>query len=230
MISVCLATFNGARYIKEQIATILPQLSAGDEVIVSDDGSTDNTLDIISSFNDARIHIYHNEVKHGIVGNFENALNKTQGDYIYLADQDDIWESDKISSCQEVLEKGISLVMHDCCIINKDGEITAESYFVTRKCKKGFWNNLYRNSYHGCCMAFNRTLLQKALPFPHGVVIHDWWIALCGERWGTSAFIPKKLLKYRIHDTNATHLGHSLYSRWQQFIARCKMLLLIVKQ
>lgn len=106
MISVCMATYNGGRFIKEQIDSILPQLSQYDELIVSDDGSTDRTLEIIASYKDERIKVFHHQ-KTGnkyyptlkvcySTNNFENALKQAKGDYIFLCDQDDIWEKNKV--------------------------------------------------------------------------------------------------------------------------------------
>ena len=95
MISVCIATYNGEKYLREQLDSILPQLAESDEVIVSDDGSTDGTIDLITSLNDPRIKIVSNSGRKGYVGNFENALKHTTGDYIFLSDQDDIWYPNK---------------------------------------------------------------------------------------------------------------------------------------
>src|ERR1700722_16776290 len=94
--SICMATYNGERHIYKQVKSILDQISPQDEVIVSDDYSIDGTIDILKSFNDARIKIFTNEHKKGPVGNFENALSKASGDIIFLADQDDEWFSNKI--------------------------------------------------------------------------------------------------------------------------------------
>lgn len=112
MISVCIATHNGAHYIKEQIESILCQLGTNDEIIISDDGSTDNTIDILLAFNDKRIIIYHYKQpvksKHShiyVCKNFENALKHAKGDYIFLADQDDWWMPNKVMKCLEDLKK-----------------------------------------------------------------------------------------------------------------------------
>ena len=90
MISVCIATFNGGKYIREQIMSVLPQLNEKDEIIISDDGSTDDTIYILESLHDQRIKIYVNEREHGFIWNFENALMKSSGDIIFLCDQDDV--------------------------------------------------------------------------------------------------------------------------------------------
>ena len=104
MISVCIATYNGARYIAEQLASILKQLSAEDEVVVSDDGSTDGTIDIVRSLNDRRIRIVDGPRRHSPTLNFEWALRNAKGEYIFLADQDDVWLEDKVTKCVEELQ------------------------------------------------------------------------------------------------------------------------------
>ena len=102
MISVCIATYNGEKYIKEQLDSILPQLKKLDEIIISDDKSKDKTLKIIKTLNDSRIKIFTNPKK-GLISNFENAITKSSGDYIFLSDQDDIWHENKIQFYLTVL-------------------------------------------------------------------------------------------------------------------------------
>ena len=101
MTSVCMATYNGQKYLREQIESILCQLSANDELVISDDHSTDSTVDIIRSYGDSRIKMYANELTKGVTHNFENALNKSKGDIIFLADQDDVWLPNKISKMEK---------------------------------------------------------------------------------------------------------------------------------
>ena len=114
MISVCIATHNGAHYIKEQIESILCQLGSTDEIIISDDGSTDKTIDILLAFKDKRIKIHHFKQlvksKHShtyVCKNFENALKYAKGEYIFLADQDDWWMPDKVEKCLLALKNNI---------------------------------------------------------------------------------------------------------------------------
>jgi glycosyltransferase involved in cell wall biosynthesis len=97
-ISVCIATFNGGRFIQEQVMSVLPQLGEEDEMVVSDDGSTDDTIPILKSFHDPRISIWQNNGRHGFIWNFENALTKAMGDVIFLCDQDDIWKPNKVET------------------------------------------------------------------------------------------------------------------------------------
>jgi glycosyltransferase involved in cell wall biosynthesis len=121
-ISVCMATRNGEKYIKQQLSSILKQLSKNDEVIISDDSSTDNTIDIIKSFEDKRIKIYANNKFYSPVYNFENALLRSTGDIIFLSDQDDIWEDKKIRVMYELLKR-YDLVVSDCTIIDRKGKV-----------------------------------------------------------------------------------------------------------
>ncbi|MEO5643505.1 MAG: glycosyltransferase, partial [Bacteroidia bacterium] len=95
-ISVCLATYNGEKYIGEQLQSILIQLSQHDEVIISDDSSSDRTIDIVQAFGDSRIIILHGQTFRSPIRNFENALSHAGGQYIFLADQDDVWLPEKV--------------------------------------------------------------------------------------------------------------------------------------
>ena len=104
MISVCVATYNGEKFIREQIESILCQLSSDDEIIVSDDGSTDGTIVIINCIGDKRIRIIEGPRKHSPTFNFENALKEAKGDYIFLADQDDVWKTNKVEVCMKWLQ------------------------------------------------------------------------------------------------------------------------------
>lgn len=117
MISVCMATYNGEKYIKEQLKSILKQLGPCDEVVISDDGSKDNTKDVIDSIEDKRIHYYVNSGTHGFTHNFENALRHASGNFIFLSDQDDIWMDNKVSIVMEAL-KTADFVTHDLSLIH----------------------------------------------------------------------------------------------------------------
>src|SRR5690606_17055698 len=103
-ISVCIPTYNGEKYIKAQLESILVQLKPEDEVIISDDSSTDNTIEVIKLFADQRIKLFTNNKFKSPKFNLENALSKATGDIFFLADQDDIWEKDKIFTLKEHLK------------------------------------------------------------------------------------------------------------------------------
>ena len=116
MISVCIATYNGERYIRQQIESIVCQLNVDDEIIVSDDGSTDNTVAILNNIGDKRIRIIEGPRKHSPTLNFEYALKVSKGDYIFLSDQDDVWKSNKVEVCIKWLQQ------YDCIV--SDAEVT----------------------------------------------------------------------------------------------------------
>ena len=141
MISVCIATYNGGKYISKQIVSILNQLSDSDEIIVSDDGSKDDTINIIESLCDSRIKSYKNTGKHGVVPNFENALSKAKGDIIFFSDQDDIWADNKVQIMVRELQNA-DFVVHDALIMDKDDNVSDVNYYSLRKPHLRYWNNL----------------------------------------------------------------------------------------
>ncbi|MDR0558587.1 MAG: glycosyltransferase family 2 protein [Prevotellaceae bacterium] len=204
MISVCLAAYNGEKYIKEQLDSILCQLSTNDEVIVSDDGSTDNTLSIIAAYNDSRIKIFHNEIKKGIIGNFENALNQAQGDYIILSDHDDVWLPHKVEKCLSVLQHAV-LVFSNVIVV--DENLNKIRLIYEKENRNGFIRNIIKNNFIGATIAFNKSLLYKILPIPSCIHMHDHWIGLIAELTGTVVYISEPLILYRRHSDNASLTG-----------------------
>ena len=230
MISVCIATYNGARYIGEQLASILKQLSAEDEVVVSDDGSTDGTIDIVRSLNDRRIRIVDGPRRHSPTLNFEWALRNAKGEYIFLADQDDVWIEDKVRRCVEELQK-CDCVVSDARVTDSLLNTTSESLFQLMHVRRGRLSNLlWRNGYTGCCMAFKREVLSKALPFPTDIPMHDIWIGNVAAFCGSLHFINDRLLLFRRHDAAASCNGKgSTYSLWQKLSFRWHTLKNIVK-
>lgn len=209
MISVCLATYNGEKYIKEQIESILVQLNDNDELIVSDDNSSDKTVNIITGFLDSRIRLFIN-IEKGYTSNFENALKQAKGDIIFLSDQDDIWSHNKVAICSEYL-KSCDLVVSDCIIIDENKNIIAESYYEERKPKKSCLGNLIKFGYLGACLAFRAEILEKALPFPHKRLLctHDNWLFLVGACYFNHKILYDKLILYRRHKNNFSSGGLS---------------------
>jgi glycosyltransferase involved in cell wall biosynthesis len=227
-ISVCIATYNGEKYIKEQLESILKQLSIDDEVIISDDSSTDKTLEIIESFKDKRIKLYKNNNFRNPIFNFENALKYSTGDIIFLSDQDDIWEDSKLEMMKKYL-KYYDLVVSDCSIVDANLKIIENSFFELRNSGPGFLKNLYKNTYLGCCMAFNRKILKIALPFPNNIPMHDIWLGMVGEIFGSTIFIEDKLVKYRRHGNNASPTSEkSKYSLVKKIKDRYNLLIALL--
>ena len=211
-ISVAVAAYNGGKYIREQMDSILRNLTSDDEVVVSDDGSTDGTLTILKEYQNKKIpvKVIRGPGK-GIKQNINNALENCLGKYIFLADQDDVWTDNKVDEVMKYLGKnGCMLVCHDAQVMNADlTEIKMTSFFSYRGSKPGFLNNLLKNRYMGCCMAFDKSLLPYALPIPDEIEMHDQWIGVINDmRGGNSVFIGDKLLLYRRHDTNVSDFSH----------------------
>ena len=206
-----MATYNGEKYIHKQLESILQQLMPGDEIVVSDDQSTDKTLAIIDSLADSRIKVSQNCGLKGPLGNFEQAIKRAKSSFIILADQDDVWLPGKVDAMRLLLQDN-DLVLSDCQVINGNGELIHASFFKHRRSHPGFWKNLYRNSYVGCCMAFRRDILTYVLPFPSQIHMHDWWIGLLVEAKGKVCFYPKPLIHYVRHGNNASPTGETGYS------------------
>jgi glycosyltransferase involved in cell wall biosynthesis len=226
-----MTTYNGETYLSEQLASIVEQLQPDDEMIISDDSSTDATLSIIESLHDSHIKLLPGNRFYNPIYNFENALKHANGDVIVLSDQDDVWLSNKLPVIRHHFHEkppGIYTLVLDGCIIDDRGAVTYTSIFDAVGSRKGILKNLYNNTYMGCCMAFSRELLSVALPFPRGIPMHDSWLGLLTECFGTVEFVPEKTIKYRRHSTNKSYqkfrvsqqvswrccLGYHLFKRW----------------
>ncbi|MDR2283080.1 MAG: glycosyltransferase family 2 protein [Sphingobacterium sp.] len=212
MISVCLATYNGGLFIKEQLVSILSQLSEKDEIIISDDGSSDETMDIIHSFNDDRIKVLKNgrnkEGRSGhqsVSSNFENALKNTKGDFIFLADQDDIWKENKVKICLDHLYY-YDLVLTNAEIIDRNGISMKQLLFLQNPLNNNVLTLLYRMPFYGCCLCFRKSLLTKALPFPKNLELHDNWLGLMAIIFKRNRvmYIDSPLILYRRHSNNVS--------------------------
>lgn len=208
MISVCLATFNGASYIREQIESILPQLKEGDEIVISDDASSDDTVGIVRSIaitSPISFRILQNKTSIGYVANFEKALNHSSGDIIFLADQDDVWHPQKVKTCLRELERA-DLVTHDAEIVDNFLNTTNQNFYELRHPAKNWIGTVIRFAHLGCCFCFKRKVLRKALPFPTNrkYCTHDNWLYLVAETFYSTATLYTPLIKYRRHDHNAS--------------------------
>lgn len=230
MISVCMASFNGALYIREQITSVLNQLSEDDELLVADDGSLDSTIAIIESIQDIRLHLISVGGKLGVVKNFERVLAEAKGQYIFLCDQDDIWLPGKVAECLASLEKNI-LVVTDCKVVDQSLNEISPSFFKLRNSGKGVLKNILKNTYLGCCMAFRRELLDVALPFPEKIPMHDMWLGLLAETQGSVLFISQIMSLYRRHDLAASPTaGKSNLSFIKQIWIRVNLTTCIIKR
>jgi len=228
MVSVCLATYNGSNFIYEQLTSILKQLKETDEIIISDDNSTDNTLDIIKAFADSRIKIFLNPDK-GVISNFENALLKSSGNFIFLSDQDDVWMDNKyeVMLCEL---RTADMVISDAKLINENATLLLDTYFSVNKSKFSFLQSFNKNPYLGCCMAFNRKVLNKATPFPSNIPMHDIWIGMIAKTFFKVKVINEALLLYRRHGGNASAATEkSPYNFYEKLSFRLNVLYNLVR-
>lgn len=208
MISVCIATYNGEKFIKEQLDSILCQLSNDDEVVISDDGSTDKTLEIIESYKDKRIKIFHHKkdeklskIKQGrnfyyATQNFSNALEEVSGDYVFLSDQDDIWLQNKVSRSLELLKKN-DVIVHNYQVVDVNGNLTKEQQFSKNPLHKSVFANIMDSHFRGCCMAFKSDILKKCLPIPVNVIGHDYWIGAIASKYCSIFYEINPLIQSR---------------------------------
>lgn len=225
MISVALAAYKGEKYIEQQLLSILQQLGHDDEVIVSDDKPGGPTQTVVKRImaQDPRV-IYVEGKGRGVVANFTNAIRHCSGDKIFLCDQDDVWLPEKVERCMEAFDSGATMVLHNAYVTDENLNITDYSFFQTRGSKKGVVKNIIKNSYMGCCMAFDRKLLKKIMPIPRYVPMHDQWIGLMGEIYGKVEFIDTPLIYYRVHADNVTAgREESTFSqklRWRRYLLK----------
>lgn len=227
MISVCIATYNGEQYIAEQISSILPQLSDEDELIISDDSSSDKTIEILESYNDSRISILKGNNFHSPIFNIENALKKAKGDLIFLSDQDDIWLDNKIQKIKSNIKPN-SLIISDVTVVDENLNIIMNSIQDWIRYKKGFIANLIRPYSLGCCMAFDQKVLKTILPFPKNIPAHDLWISLLYEMKGNVLFINEPLMLYRRHGNNFSQVTEKSKNSFLKKIENRVILLLNV--
>lgn len=210
-VSVAMAAYNGQQYIQEQVLSILEQLHMEDELLISLDFSTDQTEYILNQLakRDDRIQLVHGPSQ-GVLKNFENAINLSKNEIIFLADQDDFWLPGKVDRVlQEFEDPAVQVVMHDASIVDEKLQVQIPSFFAHRKVRTGIRENILKNSYMGCCMAFRQSLKDDILPFPRKIPMHDQWIGLVGELTGKNVLVPDIFLLYRRHSENETQLQHA---------------------
>lgn len=214
--SVVMTTYNGERYLREQLASIIDQLGENDELVVSDDGSTDATLHILRDHTSDRIRVLASSGNLGPIRNFEYALGHARGRVIVLSDQDDRWLPGRLQRVRDHFFAGTG--PYDLLVMNSiitDGELTPThgSLFAFLDVGPGFAKNVYRNTYVGCHMAFRRDLLAVALPFPRAIPMHDMWLGLVSEMVGPVTFDPEPTLLFRRSGHNYTQARYPLRQR-----------------
>ncbi len=211
LVSIAMATYNGEKFINEQLHSIINQTYSSIEIVICDDKSTDKTIEIIKNFmkKDSRIRLYENIKNLGYIKNFEKAISLCKGYFIALSDQDDIWLFNKIS----ILEKEIQhylLIHSDAYLINEHSVIISPSY--TQKSRKminpkSIIDMLLNGSVTGCTCMFSQKIIKHILPFPEGIDIHDKWLGVNAYYFGKIKYLKKPLIKYRQHSDNLIGAG-----------------------
>jgi glycosyltransferase involved in cell wall biosynthesis len=219
-ISIALCTFNGEKYLKEQLQSFAAQTRLPDELVVCDDRSQDMTVDIIRDFAATApfpVRLYVNETNLRVIKNFEKAISLCEGDIIALSDQDDVWLDEKLKIFEEVFEAKphVGLVFCDADLVDENlcelgysnWELSNFDYsklqlFSSKASfEKSFMQILSKPTVWGCMMAFRAKYKTLVLPFPTDIpiVLHDWWMSWL--IYATSYFepVPERLVKYRQH-------------------------------
>lgn len=217
MNSVVMTAYNGMPYVKEQLESILGQLLPEDEIIISDNGSDDGTLEYVRAVaeSDRRIRVVVFIDERGVVPNVSQALGYARGEIIFLSDQDDVWTRDKMRHCSDRFCKDPTLLLlqNNAEIIDSNGEPTGQDFFSIRGCRKGVLKNFFRNSWQGCNMVFRREILSLVLPIAERVSMHDVWIGILSELVGKVDFDSTILAGYRRHADNQSAMHRSTMLR-----------------
>jgi glycosyltransferase involved in cell wall biosynthesis len=207
-LSVCMATYNGAEFVIRQLDTVLKQLKQEDEVIVVDDCSKDGTVQVIREAYGDRVQVIVNDKNSGPIKSFEKAISLATGDILFLCDQDDLWEDDKVGTVLKAFEEqNADLVIHDALVVDRNLNIINPSWndYNHNNINQGIIGNILKNAYTGALMAFRRELMTDILPFPLQIEMHDQWIALvCMRKKKKIVSIEKPLVKYVRHGGNVT--------------------------
>lgn len=210
-VSVCMAAYNGALHIEEQIRSILPELGQADEVIVVDDHSTDDTVEVVRGIGDPRIRLIPAETNAGYVRTFERALSTARGEFVFLSDQDDVWLPGRVEEMISALD-GKDVVVSNCQ--HFDGplgtfhELRLRAEDSSRSVRNIIGIIVGYRLHWGCAMAVRKRILDQVLPFPqHMTESHDQWIAMVGNVNRSIIYIEKDTILHRLHGENLTPKG-----------------------
>lgn len=207
-VSIALATYNGARFLREQLDSIYAQTYKVFEVVATDDGSTDGTLQILEEYQRSHgLRFSVNEARLGFVKNFEKAISLCDGDFIALSDQDDIWHPSKL----EKLSRAIGdypLACSDVRIIDGEGKTVADSYrkklhIPVPPIGEQFYSLAFINFVTGSTCLFPRGFREKILPIPPEAISHDWWMGIQATLAGGIRYVAEQLVGHRQHGANA---------------------------
>ncbi|MGM0589761.1 MAG: glycosyltransferase [Bacteroidota bacterium] len=205
-ISVAMATYNGEAYLQEQLDSLLNQTHRPDEIIITDDKSSDATLDIANRFKASapfEVKIYENEINLGYTKNFEKGLLKSTGDLVFMSDQDDVWFEQKVDRMVHVAKDNprIDLFVHDTEITDENLEPTG----ITKMEQIESIGKNYQSMVMGACTLVRANYLNECLPMPNNFKGHDTWLHKVAPILNKKKlYIREPLQYYRIHNTNTS--------------------------
>jgi len=213
-INILLSTYNGERYLKEQLDSLFYQTYKNIKIIVRDDGSTDKTLEILKAYDVYLLEPHENiGPKKSFSSLLEYVLQNTDSNYFMFCDQDDVWEKDKIektlAKMQELefqYEDTPLLVHTDLKVVDEELKLIQNSFWKHEYINpsiNSFNRLLMQNTITGCTVMINRKLAELCLPVPDGAIMHDWWIGLVASKFGKIGFINNGTILYRQHASNS---------------------------
>jgi glycosyltransferase involved in cell wall biosynthesis len=217
--SICMATYNGERYLPEQINSIISQMGVTDELVVVDDASDDGTVSYLNSVGDPRIRVYSNGCNIGHVQSFAKVIGLARGAYILMADQDDVWNEGRLGEMIEALAAGPLLVSTNSEFINSEGrKIPPLHPSLDDKDSGRHLSNIVRiftgkAYYDGCAMGLREELRRLILPIPGYVESHDLWIAMAANVAKSNRHLQRFTLRRRVHGKNASVVNRSLFRK-----------------
>ena len=243
-VSVALCTFNGERYLDDLLDSLCKQRLLPQELVVSDDCSSDSTLSILQDFQPRApfiVRILANKQRQGVIHNFETALSACSGEYIALCDQDDVWKPDKLEKLVTLVRQmemeaghgpyfahtGVDLVDSH---LNKMGVSFLEHQGLKPVDKHQYRTLVVQNYIPGCSTLFTRDLLELALPIPEAAVMHDWWLALIASIAGEIRYDPSGTVLYRQHEENLLGSESRFSMKTLRKIAAIKPALAIIEK
>ena len=224
MISVAMCTYNGARFLSEQLESIANQIIPVDELVVCDDGSTDDTIQFLKTFSKKLpfpVFIHQNETNLGSTKNFEKCLSLCQGDIIFFSDQDDAWHPDKVKKQMAYFENHpeMDAVFSDAMIMDDDSKPSGRTIWEEIEFNTALQNKWIAGQAHeilftgfvvtGATLAIRKSALSRLTPFPTHVpdLIHDAYIAMVLSLEEKIGFISESLVSYRIHSSQQVGFG-----------------------
>lgn len=215
-VSVAIATFDGGRFVAEQVESILSQSVPVDEIVLGDDGSTDGTPDVVAAAVAGRgidLVILPSGGRLGVTANFERTLRACTGDFVLLSDQDDVWHEDRVARTLDVLvsRPEVDMVFADARVVDEAGRPAGYSLWEAlavrpdelRRVDEGAATEVFlrRNLATGATCAVRRTFVDAAVPFP-GEWVHDEWLAVVAAARGGLVRIDAQVIDYRQHGSN----------------------------